>query len=356
MFIKKLICKTFELFLRTLNKIWSGFLKSDLERLLVALHKDGFSRIEAPLFSDHAPIHTKLLVVVPFKDRADLTMECFAGLFSQRLKPHQSMQLLLIDHESKEVETSQFVHSLMVGPGLSSFCEISRLDYEGEFNFSRMMNLGVSIAQQSGADLLLFLNNDIEFTNDLTVSRMIDILHCSHKSDSTSKVGIVGLDLVYPDNTIQHVCAWPGAKIIATHPLKGCTQQSIAQWRNRPYRSVPAVTGAALMCRTKEFEEWGRFDEALPVLAQDIDLCLKAREKGFSVVALTDSNTIHKEGRTKRDRGFCFEQLKRFYSRWADKPVFLKTAKGALSSWSEVPTHRLSFEPAYPWRWFALKR
>ena len=356
MFIKKLICKTFELFLRTLNKIWSGFLKSDVERLLVALQRDGFSRIEAPIFSDNGSIPTKLLVVVPFKDRADLTMECLAGLFSQRLKPHQGMQLLLIDHESKDVETSQFVHSLMLGQGLSSICEISRLDYEGEFNFSRMMNLGVSVARQSGADLLLFLNNDIEFTNYFTVSRMIDILDCSPKSDSTSKVGIVGLDLVYPDNTIQHVCAWPGAKIIATHPLKGCTQQSLAHWRKRPYRIVPAVTGAALMCRASEFEEWGRFDETLPVLGQDIDLCLKAREKGFSIVALTDSNTIHKEGRTKRAKGFCFEQLKRFYSRWADKPVFLKTAKGALSSWGEVPTYRFSFEPAYPWRWFALKR
>ena len=49
-------------------------------------------------------------------------------------------------------------------------------------------------------------------------------------------------------------------------------------------RNYSAVTAACLMARKSLFEEVGGFDEAFAIAYNDIDLCLRLRERGYLVV------------------------------------------------------------------------
>ena len=50
----------------------------------------------------------------------------------------------------------------------------------------------------------------------------------------------------------------------------------------RMTRDVSAVTGAMLGIRADLFRELGGFDEAFPVNYNDVDLCLRVRDKGLA--------------------------------------------------------------------------
>ena len=49
-------------------------------------------------------------------------------------------------------------------------------------------------------------------------------------------------------------------------------------------RDYSAITGACMMTRRSVFEELGGFDEEFPIDYNDVDLCLRARERGMLVV------------------------------------------------------------------------
>ena len=50
------------------------------------------------------------------------------------------------------------------------------------------------------------------------------------------------------------------------------------------YAAMPAVTGACLAIPRALFEQLGGFDEGYRARHHDVDLCLRARERGASVV------------------------------------------------------------------------
>ena len=52
----------------------------------------------------------------------------------------------------------------------------------------------------------------------------------------------------------------------------------------RVIRNYSAVTGACLMIRRTVFEEIAGFDEAFDISYNDVDLCLRLRQRGYLVV------------------------------------------------------------------------
>jgi GT2 family glycosyltransferase len=60
-------------------------------------------------------------------------------------------------------------------------------------------------------------------------------------------------------------------------------------------RECDAVTGACMMISKDLFLELNGFDEEYWVECQDVDLCLKARNKGLKVIYAPKSVLIHHE-------------------------------------------------------------
>jgi ubiquinone/menaquinone biosynthesis C-methylase UbiE len=141
---------------------------------------------------------------------------------------------------------------------------------------------------------LLFLNNDTEVITEEWLAAMLE--HAQRPM-----VGAVGAKLLYPNRTIQHAGAVLGHGGVAGHafwylPADDPGYFDLAQ----VVRNCSAVTGACMMMRKSVFAEVGGFDENIKVAFNDIDLCLRVREKGYLVVYTPYAVLYHLESATRK--------------------------------------------------------
>ena len=81
-------------------------------------------------------------------------------------------------------------------------------------------------------------------------------------------------------------------------------------------RDFDMVTGACMLVRRQLFAELRGFDEAFLNGVEDVDLCLRARERGWRVVYCPTSVVEHHEGRSEGRYDNVRENLERFVDRW----------------------------------------
>ena len=98
-------------------------------------------------------------------------------------------------------------------------------------------------------------------------------------------------------------------------------------------RDALGVSGAAMAVRTDWFLEGGGFDESFVNGFEDVDLCLRARERGAAIAYVAEARFAHYEGasagRFDRER----ENEERFYRRWASRLAPLpRTQRGVVGA------------------------
>jgi GT2 family glycosyltransferase len=118
------------------------------------------------------------------------------------------------------------------------------------------------------------------------------------------EIGAVGAKLYFPDKTIQHagvILGLGGLPGVAGHAYKGRPRGYPGQAsRALLAQNVSAVTAACLLVRRKVFEEVGGMDEQdLPIAFNDIDLCLRIREKGYRNVFTPFAELYHYESSSR---------------------------------------------------------
>jgi GT2 family glycosyltransferase len=161
--------------------------------------------------------------------------------------------------------------------------------FEGEFDFSRKVNLG---AIESDGEHLLLLNDDIEVTTPEWLERLV-------MYSRREGVGAVGAKLLWGDGRLQHV------GLNFDHGLPGHLYHGFAGdfrgYMNSVLiaRNCLAVTGACLMTRRNVFEELGGLTSRFPVNFNDVDYCLKACAGGRRVVYDPDTVLFHFESSSR---------------------------------------------------------
>ena len=126
--------------------------------------------------------------------------------------------------------------------------------------------------------------------------------------------GAVGAMLYYSDNTIQHAGVIVGIGGVAGHAHKNLkrgepgymTRACISQ-------NFSAVTFACVMIPTKVFEEVGGLDEKFQVAFNDVDMCMRIREKGYLITFTPYAEMYHYESKS-RGREDTPAKVKRFNS------------------------------------------
>lgn len=253
-------------------------------------------------FRPRFPIKADPLVtiVIPFREGADLLRRCVDSIES--LAGYQRWEGLFVDNQSREPETHALIAQLSRNP------HVRVLSYSEEFNWSELNNWA---ARQAQGEYLLFLNNDIEAISDGWLVAMLE-------QAQRDEVGVVGARLIYPDGRVQHAGVIMGMSRICAHAFWFCPPERDAYFgMDKLLRNCSAVTGACMMVRKKVFDELGGFDEDLRVAYNDIDFCLRARERGYLVVYTPHAELVHFEAAT---RGISSEILeeKLMLVRWRD--------------------------------------
>ena len=215
-------------------------------------------------------------IIIPTRDRADLLTQCLKSL--KELTDYPRYHLVIVDNGSKKSDALAQLQELRTLP------HHQVLQHPGPFNFSKLCNAGALAAH---TPILVFLNNDVVIIHRQWLSTLI---RWAVRPD----VGVVGVKLLFANKTIEHAGVVLGHGGIAGHIYH---RQPAAQ---RGYmdqlmvtHEVEAVTGACIAIERAKFEAIGGFDEDLPVEFNDIDLCLRAAERGWTTIWTPESVLYH---------------------------------------------------------------
>ncbi|MBE7942570.1 MULTISPECIES: glycosyltransferase [Ramlibacter] len=217
-------------------------------------------------------------IVIPTRDRADLLSIALSSIFGKT--QYDNFQVIVVDNGSQEKESLDLIEE-WVARG-----RVRVLRVDEPFNFSRLNNVAV---QQSKADLVCLLNNDIEIIEGDWLREMVS--HAIRPG-----VGCVGARLWYPDGTLQHGGVVLGIGGVAGHAHKRWPRGDAGYFgRAVLLQSFSAVTAACLMVRREIFDQVGGLDEKLRVAFNDVDFCLRVRKAGYRNVWTPYAQLVHHE-------------------------------------------------------------
>ncbi len=228
--------------------------------------------------SDGQPVSPICSIIIPTKDKLDFLQPCISSVLAS--ENSSSVEILIVDNESIEEKTQQYLQSLQEIPN------IRVLEWHELFNFSAINNFA---AAQCHSEYVCFLNNDIEVTDQQWLSKLLAVVACED-------VGAVGCTLLYPDSHIQHAGIALDEKAIAHHIAVGENSDFLHSSDLTLPFAVDAVTAACLLMRTSLFLRLGGFNEdQLSVAFNDVDLCLRLADKGLPVLLHPGVKLIHHE-------------------------------------------------------------
>lgn len=237
----------------------------------------------------------KVSIVIPNMDHIEELQVCINSILEKTT--YNNYEIIIVENNSKKQETFEYYKEL------EQNSKIKVVNYtEKKFNYSKIINFGV---RQATGEYIIQLNNDTEL---LTNNWLEELLGYAQRKD----VGAVGVKLYYPDYTIQHDGVIIGIGGVGGHILKNLPKGKNAYFAREAFvQNLSAVTAACIISRKEIYDEVGYMDEDFEVAFNDLDFCLKIREKGYLVVIDPYVELLHYESKS---RGYenTPEKVKRF--------------------------------------------
>lgn len=222
-------------------------------------------------------------ILIPNKDHVDDLEKCLFSLYSKTL--YEAFEVIVIENNSTDPATKAYYEKL---PDRYANCRV--VAYSGGFNFSRINNFGRKFAN---GKFLLLLNNDIEIISGNWLTQMV-------AEASQPGVAACGAMLYYPDDTIQHAGIITGLGGYAGHSHKYHKRGGSGyMFRLATVQDYSACTAACLLVRTSAYDAVGGLDEAFTVAFNDVDFCLRLREKGWRIVWTPYAELYHHESKSR---------------------------------------------------------
>lgn len=246
-------------------------------------------------------------VIIPNKDAKEDLEKCVNAVLQK--STYENYEILIVENNSVTEEIFKYYEELSKNP------KIRILKWKKGFNYSAINNYAAAKAK---GEYLLFLNNDTEV---ITLDWMEEMLGFAQREDT----GAVGVKLCYGDDTIQHAGTVIGIGGIAGHMFTDMPKERSGYMHKASLiQDLSAVTAACMMVKRQVFEEVGGFEEKLTVAFNDVDLCLRMREKGYLVVYDPYAELYHYESKSRGTED-SKEKVRRFQSeiefmrcRWED--------------------------------------
>jgi GT2 family glycosyltransferase len=273
-----------------------------------ALERRGIEgSVESGILPGNFRVRTKIKgeprvsIIIPSRDNVSLLKNCIESV--ERLTAYRNYEILIMDNDSVDPATVEYLAST----------PHRVIPFREPFNYSRINNLGVSRAE---GEFVLLLNDDTEVISGGWLEAMLE--HAQRP-----EVGAVGAKLVYPDGRIQHAGVVVGAGDawqtgVATHSHQFYDASSPGYMGTlATTTNYSAVTAACMLLRKSVFDELGGLDEEnLPVSYNDVDLCLRLRERGYLIVYTPYAELYHHES-VSRGHGSDPAEIAYMKERWS---------------------------------------
>lgn len=249
----------------------------------------GLYRLQRRL--EHWPSVT---LVIPTRDALALLSRCIDTLLEHTDYPGH-VQLLVVDNNSQRPDTHDYLARLRqrqaepLGRGSVTF---QVLEHPHPFNYAAINNAAVA---QCDSELIALVNNDIEALHPEWLCNMAALL-------MRQGTGAVGAKLLWPNGMVQHGGVLGGQYGGLAGHIGNSWDEHDAGYlgMNQLTQRFSAVTAACLLLRREDYHAVSGLDErAFPVTFNDVDLCLKLRRLGLSVLWTPEARLIHAESATR---------------------------------------------------------
>lgn len=227
----------------------------------------------------------KVSIIIPNKDSVKLLRNCINSIL--KLTTYKNYEIVVVENNSTEAKTFDYYETIQ------KLEKVRVIKYpEKGFNYSKIINFGVKNCEDS--EFVVQLNSDTELLTNNWLEKFIGF---AQRED----VGAVGARLYYEDKSIQHAGIGVGICDLAANLLTNTPRNFHAYFgRECLTQDLSAVTGACLFSRRSIYEEVGYMDEEnFAVAFNDVDFCLKIRQKGYLIVYNPYVEFMHYESKTR---------------------------------------------------------
>lgn len=208
--------------------------------------------------------------------------------------------------------------------------------------FAKANNLGAEYAIKQGADLLLFVNNDIVFTDADVVDRL------AAKLAELPSTGIIGPKVVGLDGRLQspspkqsfaqrNLLPYWGKLVYGQRKLREKMQLDFAETASEGPCFV--VSGCCFMVKAGAFSEVGMFDPETFLYGEEMILSARMQAAGKSVYYYPEVAVLHEHGATtrkyydrKRIRSMKFDSEAYYYRSYEKTPAW-EISLGRFTLW-----------------------
>jgi GT2 family glycosyltransferase len=232
------------------------------------------------------------IVIVSYRSR-ELLRDCLAALLSNDTP--NGARVWVVDNASDD-GTIEMVRA--------EFPDVELIASAENLGFSAANNIAI---QCGSAPFVLALNPDTRAT-PRAIDRMVALMQAD------SAIGMAGCRLVLEDGTFDHAARRSFPTVLgALGHFTGLGRGRNAPARLSQYRAptvergpVDAINGAFMLMRRDALDEVGLFDEGYWMYMEDLDLCYRFAEAGWTVWYEPEVSVVHVKwgtsGRYRRPR------------------------------------------------------
>lgn len=194
------------------------------------------------------------VVILHFGD-ISVTKKCITSLFQNETNP---FSLIVVNNTEDVYKPSDFTKK-----------NITLINNKKNLGFAGGVNVGIRYALKKGYDAICLLNNDT------TISK--PILKQLETALSEKTIGIVGPAIRFKkDNKTLYDMGGKLNKLFLR-----VSHTEVQKIHNRNSHVVSHVSGCCMVIKKEVFKKSGLFDDSFFFYYEDVDFCLRAREKGF---------------------------------------------------------------------------
>jgi len=228
------------------------------------------------------------IISINYKKK-DLTIACLKSLQDQFEKEFSQNQIetIIVDNASNDGSVESIRDFIKDNNYKNSIV----LESKENGGFGKGNNLG---AKNAKGELLLFLNND-------TTAEDNGIMQMAKYLKEHNEISILGGQLRNTDGSIQVSVGSFYSLIKAILLLLGMQRFGIIDKNPKEIKKVEWVKGGLFMIRKDVFESLRGFDENIFMYTEDMELCYRAKLKGYETFFYPNVTVLHAEhGSTSR--------------------------------------------------------
>lgn len=224
------------------------------------------------------------IILVNYKTK-DLTINCIKSIYEKT--KDLNFEIFVVDNNSQDGSIEAIE---------KEFSNINIIKNPVNAGFGSANNLAI---KQANGKYILCLNTDT-----LLINNAIKIMYDFMNKEENKNVAVCGSSLY--DENLNYVMSFANfPNFFNTLSTSWILKKLFPVLRNQKepdnVKEVDFITGADIFFRKSILDEIGLFDEKFFMYSEEVDLCKRIKDNGYSIKIVPEAKIIHLEGKSSKN-------------------------------------------------------